>query len=190
MIVSAGRLRRDYSILIEAVQDLDLTVVLAPYSPWVPEDAPFVLRKLPRNVHVVRCSYYELRDLYARALAVAVPLAQSGTQSGSLVTYEAMATGKAVLVTRTQGQAGLGVVQEGDTGYYIPPGDVQGWRMAIQEMCAHPEKAAHMGRKAREVVETGLNLDCYVQDMTTIVRSALAKKELVKAHPTPGPERR
>lgn len=177
LIVSAGLLRRDYPTIIEAVRGLDVSLIIAPYSPWVTETfrLPDSL-KLPSNVHIARCTYYELRGLYARAMAIAIPLTESYAQSGSLVTYEAMAMGKAVLVTRTRGQAGMGLVGEGETGYYIAPGDVDGWRNAIKELSSNRDKATEMGRRSRETVERGLNLHTYVKDMSNIVHSVYAER--------------
>ena len=92
------------------------------------------------------------------------------TISAALDDGAAMAMGKAVVATRSEGQVGLGVVEDGKTGLFVEPGDVQGWRDAIQFMCDNPEEVARRGQRAREVVENGLNLDTYIQDMVDIVQ--------------------
>lgn len=172
LIVSAGMLRRDYPTLIEAMRGLDLPLTIAAFSPWVESDRNgFEGTSLPPNVTVTRCDYAEMRALYGRALLVAVPLKHSQAQSGSLVMYEAMAMGKAVVATATQGQERLGILEPGRTGHYVAPGDVQGWREAIQRLCNHPDEALAMGKRARTVVEQRLNLDCYVQEFAAVVQS-------------------
>lgn len=82
-----------------------------------------------------------------------------------------MAMGKAVVTTATSGQGALQLVQEGQTGYFIPTGDVAGWRRAITHMLDHPEEARRMGQQARSIVEQGLNLDSYLAATAGIVSS-------------------
>lgn len=168
-------LRRDYPTLIEAVRGLNVSLTIAASSPWVyTQGNGIAAQELPSNVVVTRCNYPQLRDLYARSLFVAIPLVGSQAQSGSLVMYEAMAMGKAVIATRTEGQEALNIVTEGETGYYVRPGDVQGWREIIAHLCNHPEEALRMGRQAREMVEHRLNMDTYVQQMVAMVNSLVA----------------
>ena len=171
LLVSAGMYNRDYETLVEAVRGLDIRVQIVAFSPWVdprenarsPAAAP-----LP-NVTFTKLNQPELRKLYSQALFIAVPLHDNDIQVGSLVVYEAMAMGKAVVVTRTKGQTALGLVREGETGFYVPEGDVNAWREAITYLTDHPEEALEMGRRARDVVEQGLNLRQYVEDMVGLV---------------------
>jgi glycosyltransferase involved in cell wall biosynthesis len=172
LVVSAGMLNRDYPTLVEAVRGQDVSLIIAAHSPWVSgKETGINPQDLPPNVHITRCDYSQLRDLYARARCVAIPLASSVSQSGSLVTYEAMAMGKPVLVTRTQGQDSMAIVQEGETGFYLPPGDTAAWRSRIKQLCANPQAARAMGETARRVVEDGMNLEAYVDQMTRIVQA-------------------
>ena len=90
--------------------------------------------------------------------------------------YEAMAMGKAVVATRTEAQVGLGVLKEGETGLFVEPGDVKGWRDRINHLCNHPEEAKRMGQRARTLVDEGLNMESYVQEMVRIVESVAAKE--------------
>jgi glycosyltransferase involved in cell wall biosynthesis len=183
MICSAGMYRRDYPTLIDAVRGLDVSVVVAGYSPWVQAqyrgayvDAP------PENVTFGRYSYKELREIYARSMAVALPLENTQNAAGSMVMYEAMSMGKPLIVTRTQGQMGLGVLKEGENCLFVELGDVDGWRQAIQFLCDHPEEAARMGRQARALVDRQLNLDVYTREMTAVVQS-LASETRAAARP-------
>ena len=172
LIVGAGNLYRDYKTLIEAVRGLDVQVVLAAHSPWVTNGAKKIDEEsAPPNVTFGKFSPHELRDLYSRAMCIAAPLIQTPTQAGSLVVYEGLAMGKPVLLTGTDGQRELRIVEEGETGRYLGLHDVAGWRDAIQGFLDHPEEAERMGRRAREVVESGMNMDAYVRQMLAIVES-------------------
>ncbi len=65
-----------------------------------------------------------------------------------LTPLEAMASGTAVVATRTGAAAQL--VVEGETGALIPPGDLDALVCAIRPLLADPDRARAMGRKGRE----------------------------------------
>jgi glycosyltransferase involved in cell wall biosynthesis len=168
LIVGAGLFRRDYETLVKAVEGIDASVEVAAHSPWVTRTAD-ELPERRANVTFRRHDYQELRALYDRALCVAVPLMPTHSQAGSLVVYEAMAMGKPVIVTRTDGQASMGLVEDGKTGFYVNPFDAAGWREAIQRFVDDPTLARQMGQRAREKIEAGLNIDAYVEQMAEIL---------------------
>ena len=146
-----------------------MQVQVAAYSPWM-QRADEPADGQPANVSFTRLPQHELRDLYARSMFVVVPLMQSYYQSGSLVIYEAMAMGKAVITAETQGQKALGLIQDGETGIYYKPGNVLSLRAAIQRLLDNPDEARQMGDAARARVEQELNLDHYVTEITELVQ--------------------
>jgi glycosyltransferase involved in cell wall biosynthesis len=103
-ISSAGLELRDYPTLIEAVRGLDVEVRLAAASPWSKRQNETAGRALPANVSARAYGYRELRELYASSLFVVVPLYENDFQAGVTTILEAMAVGKAVIVTQTSGQ--------------------------------------------------------------------------------------
>jgi glycosyltransferase involved in cell wall biosynthesis len=129
-----------------------------------------VLREgLPANVAIHnQLSQLALRDLYARSRFVVVPLHNADFDAGVTSVNEAMAMGKAVIVTQTRGQ--VDAVRDGVEGLYVPPGDPRAMRQAIEYLWQHPEEAARMGRAGRELVETQRTLDRYVERVVRIVR--------------------
>ena len=60
---------------------------------------------------------------------------------------------------------------------------MDGWREAISYLGSHPEEAMKMGRRARAIVEEGLNLESYIRDMVEIVKSVVAEEESAPAIP-------
>ena len=177
MICSAGLEFRDYATLIAAVDGLDLDLEIAAASPWsqrrnLTEDAT-----LPSNVRVGKRSYDELRELYDRSKFVAVPLFDVDFQAGSLVMYEAMAMGKAVIATRTRAHQDGDILQENVTGLFVPPGDIGALRQAILRLHESPDEAERLGANARRVVEQGLNHDTYVNRMVQIARSVAERTD-------------
>jgi glycosyltransferase involved in cell wall biosynthesis len=156
-------------VLIEAMSGLDTCLEIAAYSPWVKRRAITGIDRAGERVRTVRHGYPGMRDAYARALAVAIPLRETPIQAGSLVLYEAMAMSKPVIATRTEGLERLGVLQHGETGLFVAPGDTKGWRAAVGHLTSNPNEAARMGQNARAIVDHGLNLDAYATQMGRLV---------------------
>ncbi len=172
LIASAGLEFRDYPTLVEAIRGVDVDLRIAAASPWSRRPNETRDKELPPNVTVVSHSYKELRELYARSMFVVVPLYETEFQAGTLVMYEAMAMGKAVIATRTRGQGDA--LREGVTGLYVPPGDVGALHGAICRLLANPREAEEMGKNARRIVEAGLNLETFVKKVTQIVGDVAA----------------
>lgn len=170
LVTVAGMLNRDFDTFIEAVKDLDVKVYLAGFSPWVSSHISYIKKSnLPDNVQVGKLSPSELREKFNRSLFVAVPLYESDGQDGSLVVYEAMATGKAIAVSRTRGQQSLGAVNEGINGCYVDIGDVAGWRRVVRWFMDNPGAASRMGKHSRKIVEDDLNLEKWTAEFAETV---------------------
>lgn len=159
LVVSAGLERRDYRTLAEAIQDLDVDVVIAAASPWSRWRDRSGTPTMPDNVTVERYDLHALRDLYARAAVVVVPLHETDFQAGITTVLEAMAMGRPVVCTRTTGQTDT--IIDGVTGRYVPPGDVAALREAIRELLADPVGAERMGMAAREWLTANADIDDY-----------------------------
>jgi glycosyltransferase involved in cell wall biosynthesis len=98
--------------------------------------------------------YPELRDAYARAKVVVIPVLQTDFQAGITSVLEAMAMGKAVVTTTTEGRQP--VVRDGYTGLLVPPGDPGALREAVSNLLRDPAERARLGANARRAV-----LACY-----------------------------
>ena len=112
--------------------------------------------------------YVGLRDLYAAASIVVVPLHPSRFASGYAVIAEAMAMGRAVVVTATEGRSDL--VVDGETGLYVEPGDVVGLRAVLRSLLDDPERLARMGAAAADRMRREFGLDGYCGRMEAIIR--------------------
>jgi glycosyltransferase involved in cell wall biosynthesis len=175
-ICSVGLEYRDYPTLLEAVRGLEgLRVVIAAGSPWSKRADSTAGEQIPANVTVRRFTQLELRDLYARCRFVVVPLCDVAFQAGVTTILEAMAMGKAVIVSRSRGQTD--VVVEGETGRYVPAGDPQALRQAIQGLLDDPDEAERLGRNGRRLLEDRMSLDRYVEGLARMVKDLLAEPD-------------
>jgi glycosyltransferase involved in cell wall biosynthesis len=173
MIFSAGLEFRDYPTLMEAVEPLDVSLVLAASSPWSKRSSSTASRRIPPNVAVGRFLWAELRQMYADSRFVVMPLYDVEFQAGVTAILEGMAMGKAVICSRTRGQTD--VVQEGVTGMYVPPGDVAAMRRVIVHLLENPEEAARMGANARKLIEEEMNIDAYASRLKAAVHAQIER---------------
>jgi len=146
-ICSVGQEYRDYHTLVEAVRDLDVDLTIAAASPW--SRRPDAARKLdiPDNVHVVKLSQYDLRQLYRDSDFVVVPLEETDFQAGITTILEAMAMGLAVVCSRTTGQTDT--VFDGLNGLLVAPGEAGALREAIERLLRNPALADRLGANGR-----------------------------------------
>jgi glycosyltransferase involved in cell wall biosynthesis len=97
----------------------------------------------------------------------------SSTSEGfSLATVEAMASGKAVVVTRSGGPEEL--VENGVTGFLVPREDPQSLATRICELLGNPSLAAAFGRSAKAAVQTKFSRAKMVGEYARLYESCLA----------------
>jgi glycosyltransferase involved in cell wall biosynthesis len=159
MICAVGQELRDYPTLVEAVRGLDVDVTVAAASPWSKRADTSAGLAIPANVDVRGFNLFDLRQLYADASFVAVPLQESDFQAGITTILEAMSMGKAVICTRTSGQTDA--IVDGETGVYVSPADVEALRSAIERLLAQPDAAARLGEAGQRWVREHADIDVY-----------------------------
>ena len=170
MICAVGLELRDYPTLVEAVRGLDVDVVIAAASPWSKRDDSSAGVDVPPNVDVGAYDLFDLRQLYADAAFVVVPLQETDFQAGITTILEAMSMGKAVVCTRTTGQTDT--IVDGETGLYVPPGDPGALRAAIERLLDDPAESAAPGRRRPGLGRSHADVDVYVADLSDDVRRA------------------
>jgi glycosyltransferase involved in cell wall biosynthesis len=167
MICAVGQERRDYPTLVEAVTGLDLDVAIAAASPWSTYRDSAAGLGVPPNVTARGYDLFALRQLYADAAFVVVPLEDTDFQAGITTILEAMSMGRAVICTRTKGQTDA--IVDGESGVYVPPGDAATLRTAIERLVADPAEAARLGANGRAWVLEHASLDAYVERLAAVV---------------------
>jgi glycosyltransferase involved in cell wall biosynthesis len=172
-ICAVGLERRDYETLLQAVEDLDVQVVVAAASPWSKRAEGVASRTIPSNVTVRKFTQYELRQVYADSRFMVMPLENVKFQAGITAILECMAMSRAVICTRTPGQTD--VVVEGENGRYVPPGDPSALSAEIRGLLSRPEEAAKLGANGRKLVESQMNLDLYAQRLAGFLQEVIKK---------------
>jgi glycosyltransferase involved in cell wall biosynthesis len=164
---------RDYQTLIKAVDGLPVELFIAASGHWYArEKESLVTEDLPENVTLSGgIPVSDLKNIYAQAQFVALPVQEAVHSAGSTAILESMCMGRAVIVTRSPGICEY--VIDGVTGILVEPGDVQAWREAIQFLLAHPEEARRMGQNGRQRAEEELNLDIYISKIIDLLNTYL-----------------
>jgi glycosyltransferase involved in cell wall biosynthesis len=168
-IVAVGREQRDYETLLHALAGTGLDLVVVASSPWSSTNTPLqISERVTITGHI---SYQALRELYAAARLVVLPLHDVPYAAGSTALLEAMAMGKPVIVTRSQGLADYLV--DGQTGVYVTPHNPSELRDAILSLWDQAAKRTCLGCNARQAVEENMTIDLYVDRVATIIEKAM-----------------
>lgn len=159
LIAAPGREHRDYRSLAEACATLPARVFVSDaslHNPGARRSAPI---NWPVSVQRGRVGYQELRQIYARAQVVVVPLIETDFPAGVTTVLEAMAMGKPTVVSATQGLAG--VVLDGETGVLVPPGDPRALGSALRTLLESPAQRRRLGGNARDEAVARFSLRLY-----------------------------
>lgn len=169
-VLSAGKCHRDYDTLVHAMKRIghaSLRIYCSQDSvPTVRcNDRVEVIagESLGRNA----ISYDKLVGEYMRTRLVAVPLKEVKGLAGLTSLFDAMAMGKAVVMTRNPG-VNIDIEKEG-FGIWVEPGDIRGWEDAISMLLSNPKKVGIMGKRARSICESRFSLEGFSGHLAEIV---------------------
>jgi glycosyltransferase involved in cell wall biosynthesis len=159
-IVSGGLEMRDFDTLIQAVQNLPVSVLICAGSPWA-KVGHQISGALPANVFVRSFKREEMREVYRRAAFVVLPIKPTLRACGMNVILEAWGMGKGVIASQTEGLKSY--IQHGHTGLFVPPGDVDALRSAICYLLETPEAAQRLGTCGQQTVRQEFCLERYLE---------------------------
>lgn len=167
-ILSVGREKRDYQTLVSALRGLEIPLIVVAsglrrhelYSGSVPAISDYVTVKKD-------LTFAQLRDLYAGASFVVLPLEDVEFPAGITVLMEAMAMGKAVIATRSRGISGI--FADGVDGIWVAPNDTAGFRNALLRLWNTPSIADEIGAEARRAMAGRFNFDNYVEKLISLL---------------------
>jgi glycosyltransferase involved in cell wall biosynthesis len=169
-VLAVGKdLARDYATLGRAAETLDLPVRL------VAHPRNLVDLRLPANVETAYgLSWSELRDAYAGAVCVVLPLRGPdypfGTEgSGLTALIEAMATARPLVVTDRA--VFRDYVADGESCLAVPPEDPAALGAALERVAADRALAERLGARARALVEERFTTLQLAQRLVTLVRT-------------------
>lgn len=129
---------------------------------FLKKDLPASIRS--RIVFHGRAEEHELREFYRDC---DIFIAPSRYESFGLVFLEALMFGKPVIGCDAGG--GPEVVTDGETGYLVAPGDVEGLKNALIKLLSEPKLRREMGAAARVDYERRFTVQALVSDLTSAI---------------------
>ena len=167
ILVSAGLEKRDYRVLAAAIEGLDVDVRITGFSADTAPANYHFPDEWPANISRRRYDWPELSQLYRDADAVVVTLVPNVYAAGITTMVEGMASGRPVIVTRTEGLEGY--LDDDDALTLVPPGDADALRRAILSLLGSRDQAEAMGQRAVEIARKRYSSDVHVETIAGIM---------------------
>ncbi len=146
-LFSGGNFARDYKTLAEAVDGLDLNIIIACTNQQALEGIDF-----PSNVRVVGVSHDEFMKLLAESFINVVPLEKGLLHSGGQQTFlNAMLLGKPTIVTDPEGAKDY--IENEISGLLVPPEDPISLRQAILQCMENSELVKNISQNGKSVAK-------------------------------------
>ena len=105
----------------------------------------------------------------ARAEVLVLP---SLSEALGRVVLEAMACGTPVIGSAVGGIPDM--IQEGETGFLTPPGDVGALTGRLKWILKHPQKATQIGERARKFALEFFSEEAYIQSYSDLIEKSLS----------------
>jgi glycosyltransferase involved in cell wall biosynthesis len=113
-------------------------------------------------------------ELFAACDALVLPaiVTETGETEGlGVVLIEAMGYGRLVIATAAGGI--VDVVNDGDTGLLVPPGDASALAVAIDNAMDHPAEMAEIARRGSDFANRAFGWDEIVSRLAAVYQSAI-----------------
>lgn len=159
--------RRDYELLVQVARGVN-------------EKFKIVTRRqikndIPSNVEIIKGGWHEqaltdedLRVLYQQAKVVVIPLINSPQPSGQSVCLQAMACGKSVVLTRTDGLWSQAMMRGNDNVTFVPPGNEKALLNAIKQLVRNSGQRKKIGTCARKTACIEGNITAFAERLETL----------------------
>lgn len=175
-VVSAGKSSRDHDTLAKAFTEINYPLVIycsAKSAPTISDITSNIKIEFNHPTqNAISCR--RLLGEYEKAYAIAIPLKDTNGLAGLTSLLDAMAVGKAVVMTRNK-QIDIDIEKE-KIGIWVEPGDVKGWRQAINYLLTHPSETQEMGNRGRYLCETKYNIEVFSAHLARILLEVGARK--------------
>lgn len=174
-ICSVGMEMRDYPTLVEALRGTSIRCHIATGMArgelFDTVRRLYDVKNLPEGITIGQLDYQDLRRLYAASRFVVIPLLPTDSDNGLTAIVEAMAMGRTVICSQVEGQVDL--IRDGVNGLLVPQGDPQALREAILSLWNDPERAARMGREARDTILARHGLEQSMERVIDLVHATV-----------------
>jgi glycosyltransferase involved in cell wall biosynthesis len=180
-VIATGRTGRDFRTFALAAATTGIRTTIVGLEGQFEDD----IYRAPENLHVIETpnqqpvpgeqkgwmKYPELCRHMAAHAVIAIPLYDQKSLVGITSLMDALGLGRAVLMTRNA-HVDLDIEAHG-IGFWLQPGDVDGWKDRLRWVNEHPEEVKEMGRRARALAESRFNSGAFARRMGDLLGEAL-----------------
>ncbi len=157
-----------FAVGSDPCRDFDTLVESCPYPlKLMTRSRSLVSAPVSKHVAFVQGDTFDLRRLYAEARLVVVPLKDCRQPSGQTTVLQAMAMGKAVVLTRTRGLWSDLLIHD-ENCLFVPPGDSNALRRELTRAYTDRSFAEILGWRARKVVEACYRVEQFADALAVI----------------------
>jgi glycosyltransferase involved in cell wall biosynthesis len=157
--------RKGLSVLLDAFEKVRRMIPKARLIVAGPPEAPPLP---PRAFHLGPTPFEELPALLSQATVFALPALR---EPFGIAFLDAMACGVACVGTRTE--AVPEIVEDGETGLLVPPGDADALASALATLLRDEERTRAMGARGRERVAAGFLWSHVAERLEAAIRCAM-----------------
>ena len=183
VVVSIGKTARDHDTLAAALQGSPLTSLVVG-TPPTQVAVPAAMKVVPVYEHSPHMPYREVVRLCHGARIIAIPLIASCGLTGLTSLFDAMAVGRPVVITRNP-FIDIDVEAEG-LGFSVEPGDVAGWRRAMDTLAGDATLCREMGSRARALAERRYNIGRFTTQLAGALTRVRSAGGAMPRHSSPG----
>lgn len=165
-IISIGKAKRDYATLIRAFAEMRL--------PWLDlkifDAGQTKERSFGSENIILRKEFVPFKECvreYRGSEFIVIPLCGSQRTLGLTSLYDAMAVGKAFIMTKNPG-VDIDIEKE-KIGFWTEPGDVKDLKEKMLTLLEHPELAAEYGSNGRKYLEEKYNYGNFCKKLHEVV---------------------
>lgn len=172
-IYSTGGTARDFETLIQAFQGIDFNLRITARNDF----RDHLQTEVPGNVFIDTSIAPGLRSTglirkeYYNALAVVLSLKEIDKfdPCGITVLMEGLSMGKPVITNPNPAYPFN--VEKKKVGLFVPYGDVQGWRDAVDYLINNPDEAREMGERGRHLCKHKYNYKLFMEEVNSRIAS-------------------
>lgn len=182
-VIAAGRTGRDFKTFVQAVKLSRCNATLIGLQGQLDDpifgSTPQLKIIEARNEQPVPgenrgwIKYPELCYHMRSHSALAIPLFAQNSLAGLTSLMDGLGLGRAILMTRNP-YIDLDIEVEG-IGFWLQPGDVNGWVRCLNWVHDNPLEVASMGKRSRYLAEQSYNSGSFAGKIASILHSALAE---------------
>lgn len=163
LLIGVGLEQRDYRTLASAAGTLDFDIKISGFSKDTKLNDRALPDPLPDNMEQRFFEWRELAQLYRDSDLVIAPLFENTYAAGISTILEGMASARPVIASQTDGLKNI--FADESVIRWVPPGDVDAMRNAINAMLADRDGTRALAEKSAAIFKRGHSFDGQVREM-------------------------